>query len=69
MPVNYNKLWKMMIDHNMNKSQLKEVAQISTNAIAKLGKNQFVSMETLEKICIVLNCDIGEIMEFEKLSD
>ncbi len=53
-----------MIDHNLNKTQLKEKARISTNAVAKLGKNEAVSMETLEKICSTLNCNIGDIMEF-----
>ncbi|EHN13400.1 helix-turn-helix domain-containing protein [Clostridium sporogenes] len=64
MEISYNKLWKKMIDHNLNKTQLKEKAKISTNAVAKLGKNEAVSMETLEKICSALNCNIGDIMEF-----
>lgn len=64
MAVSYNKLWKLMIDQDLNKTQLKDKAQISTNAVAKLGKNEAVSMETLEKICITLNCDVGDIMEF-----
>ena len=61
--VSYNKLWKLMIDQNMNKTQLKEAAHISTNAVAKLGRNEHVSVETLTKICYVFNCDIGDIME------
>lgn len=64
MAVSYNKLWKLMIDQDLNKTQLKDKAQISTNAVAKLGKNEAVSMETLEKICRTLNCDVGDIMEF-----
>lgn len=64
MEISYNKLWKRMIDHNLNKTQLKEKAKISTNAVAKLGKNEAVSMETLEKVCSALNCDIGDVMEF-----
>ena len=64
MEISYNKLWKLMIDHNLNKTQLKEKSKISTNAVAKLGKNEAVSMETLEKICSALNCNIGDIMEF-----
>lgn len=64
MAVSYNKLWKLMIDQDFNKTQLKDKAQISTNAVAKLGKNEAVSMETLEKICRTLNCDVGDIMEF-----
>lgn len=64
MAISYNKLWKLMIDQDLNKTQLKDKAQISTNAVAKLGKNEAVSMETLEKICRTLNCDVGDIMEF-----
>lgn len=64
MSISYNKLWKRMIDQNLNKTQLREEAQISTNAVAKLGKNEAVSMETMEKICKALNCNIGDIMEF-----
>lgn len=61
--VNYNKLWKLLIDHNMNRTQLRCAAHISTNAVAKLGRNEPVSVETLEKICCALKCDVGDIME------
>ncbi len=64
MSVNYNKLWKLMIDKNMNKTQLKKAAHISTNVIAKLGKNEKVSIETLGKICEALQCNIGDIVDF-----
>ncbi len=64
MSVDYSKLWKLLIDKKMNKSQLKEAAHVSTNAIAKLGKNESVSLDTLEKICTVLNCDIADILDF-----
>lgn len=64
MKISYNKLWKRMIDLNLNKTQLKQNARISTNAVAKLGKNEAVSMETLDKICKVLECNIGDIMDF-----
>lgn len=66
MPVNYSKLWKLLIDKNLNKSQLRQSAGLSTNAIAKLGKNEPVSLETLEKICVALNCSIEDIMEFRQ---
>lgn len=59
----YNKLWKLMIDRKMNKTQLRNAAKISSNAMAKLGRDESVPIETLEKICSVLNCDIGDIME------
>lgn len=53
-----------MIDLNLNKTRLKQKAGISTNAVAKLGKNEAVSMETLDKICKALECNVGDIMEF-----
>ena len=64
MAVDYSKLWKLLIDKKMNKSQLKECAGVSTNAIAKLGKNETVSLETLEKICVAVDCDIQDVMNF-----
>ncbi|CDM67808.1 Hypothetical protein CM240_0643 [Clostridium bornimense] len=53
-----------MIDKNMNKTQLKNEAHLSTNVIAKLGKNEKVSIDTLSKICEVLQCNIGDIVDF-----
>ena len=63
MSVCYKKLWKLLIDHNMNKSDLAKAAKMSPNTIAKLGKNETVSMDILVRICAVLNCDIGDIVE------
>ena len=63
MAVCYNKLWKKLIDENMSKTQLIKKAQISTNAMAKLGKNEDVRVEVLVKICGVLNCSLDDIME------
>lgn len=63
MIVSYNKLWKRMIDLGLNKTQLKEKAKVSTNAIAKLGKNEPVSLETINKICLALECNVGDIMD------
>lgn len=65
MPVCYNKLWKLLIDKGLNKTQLRERTGISTSAFARLGKNQPVSMETLERICKELSCDIADIVEFK----
>ena len=65
MAVDYSKLWKLLIDKKMNKTQLKEQAHLSTNIIAKLGKNEPVSMDTMEKICNCLECDIGDIVSIE----
>ena len=63
MAVCYNKLWHMLIDRNMSKTQLIREAKISTNAMAHLGKNEDVRVEVLVKICGVLNCSIEDIME------
>ena len=63
MHVSYNRLWKLLIDKGINKSQLCKQAKISTNAMAKLGKNEDVRVEVLTKICEDLRCSIGEIME------
>ena len=64
MAMNYNKLWKLLIDRGLIKKDLREMAGLSTNVIAKMGKNEFVSMESLFKICSALNCDIGDVVEF-----
>ena len=61
--ISYNKLWKMMIDCGLNKTQLREKTGITTNAIAKMGKGEKVSMDVLVKICRTLNCNIGDIMD------
>lgn len=63
MAVNYNKLWKLLIDKNMSKTQLIKAAGISTNAMAKLGKNKDVRVDVLVKICGVLDCKMDDIME------
>lgn len=60
----YNKLWKLMIDKRINKTQLSKAAGITSNAMAKIGKDESVPLETLEKICVVLGCSIDDIVEF-----
>ena len=64
MSVSYDKLWKLLIDRKMNKTDLREFAGISFNIIAKMRKNEFVSMESLLKICATLHCNIGDIVDF-----
>lgn len=63
MAISYNKLWKLLIDKNMNKQDLKRVSGISTASIAKLGKGENITTDVLLKICEALNCDIADIME------
>lgn len=65
MKANYNKLWKLLIDKKMNKTTLQERAGMSPNTMAKMGRNENVSMEILLRICKELKCDIGDIMEVE----
>lgn len=59
----YNKLWKLLIDKKMNKTQLRQLAKITTNAMSKMAKDEPVTLETLEKICGVLDCKIEDIVE------
>lgn len=66
MAVCYNKLWKLLIDRNMKKKDLRLVTGISTTALAKLGKNEHVSTEILTKICKALECDLCDIVELVK---
>ena len=63
MAVSYNKLWGILKERNMLKTDLTHAAKISTNAMAKLGKNEDVRVEVLVRICSVLNCSIEDIME------
>ena len=64
MPANYNKLWKLMIDKRINKTELTHLAGISTNAMAKLGRNEDVRVNVLEKLCTTLDCKLDDIVEF-----
>lgn len=63
MAVSYKKLWKVLIDRDMTKTQLRKESGISTGALAKLGKNENVNTEVLVKICNTLQCDLSDIME------
>lgn len=61
--ISYAKLWKTLVDKKINKTQLKEKAHISTNAVAKMGKNESVSLETIAKVCVALECSIEDVIE------
>jgi len=63
MRISYNKLWKLLIDKNMKKSDLKARAGISSTSLAKLGKGENITTEVLLRICEALDCDISDIME------
>ena len=66
MAISYNRLWKLLIDRGMTKTQLREKANISTVTLAKLGKNETVSMDILLRICKELDCGFDEIVEVTK---
>ncbi|MBQ7798074.1 MAG: helix-turn-helix transcriptional regulator [Clostridia bacterium] len=61
--VSYNKLWKLLIDRRLTKTQLRVDAEFSTSTLAKLTKNQTVSLNVIVKICELLQCDISDVME------
>lgn len=60
----YDKLWKMLIDRHMNKVELRDAAGITPATLAKMGKNQNVSMDVIGKICGVLKCNVGDILDY-----
>ena len=64
MAVQYNRLWKLLIDMKMKKTALKSAAGVSANVVARLGKDEYISLESLEKICGALNCGVDDILEF-----
>ena len=63
MDVNYNKLWKLPIDKNMTKTDLRIKEDMSTATLAKMSKNEIVSMDILLRICRVLECNVGDIID------
>ena len=65
----YKKLWKLLIDKNLKRTDLKKLAGISSGSLAKLGKDENVSMDVLQKLCMALNCDIGDIVEMQRASE
>lgn len=64
--VDYKKLWKLLIDKEMKKTDLIPLAGISTNILAKMNKGEFVSMESIQKVCKALDCDVGDICVINK---
>ena len=64
MAVQYNKLFKMMIDRKMTNNQLAKQAGISLNIITRLKRDEYIAMQTIEKICIALDCGVDDILEF-----
>ena len=63
MAISYKKLWKLLIDRDMKKKDLQVISGVSSASITKLGKNENVNTEIIDKICTALHCDASEIME------
>lgn len=66
MSVSYDKLWKLLIDKKMTKTTLCTLADMSSSTMAKLSKNETVSMDVMLRICNVLDCNVGDIMDATK---
>ena len=66
MAINYNKLWKLLIDKGMNKTDLRLKTGMSTSTLAKMSNNETVSMDVMLRICKVLDCNVGDIMDATK---
>ena len=66
MDISYNKLWKILIDIGMTRTQLQKAAEMSSTTLAKLGKNETVSMDVMLRICKVLDCGFEDIIDVTK---
>lgn len=66
MSVSYKSLWKLLIDRDMTKGKLSSEAGIATSTISRMSRNEYVSLEVLEKICIALDCELADIIEINK---
>ncbi len=69
MAVSYDKLWKLLIDKKISASEMRKRAEIAPNTITRMRKEQEVSLTVLSKICDVLDCDFGDIIEYKKEQD
>ncbi len=66
MSVSYKKLWKLLIDKDMNKTDLRKLTGISSFTVAKMTRGEDVSLDVLKRICDVLDCNIGDVVDFER---
>ena len=64
LPFHYNKLWKLLIDKNMTKSDLRKEIGISSSTLAKMGKGENISLDVIDKICSLFNCRVEDILEY-----
>ena len=66
MGINYKRLWKLIIDKDMTKTDLRKKTDISSSTLSKMRRNEFVSLEVLVRICSVLECELSDVAEIEK---
>ncbi|MCL2053595.1 MAG: helix-turn-helix transcriptional regulator [Oscillospiraceae bacterium] len=66
MPFSYNRLWKLLIDENMTKTDFRNAVGISTNTLAKMGRNENVAFDVLDRICVLFDCKVEDVMEHIK---
>lgn len=66
MGVNYKRLWKLLIDKEMSKADLRAATDIASSTLTKMGRNEYVSLDVLVRICCALNCELTDIVEIEK---
>ena len=64
MIVNYDNLWKMLIDKKMKRTDLIKLGKISSNVLARMGREEPVSLESIGKVCLILDCSVDDILEF-----
>lgn len=64
MSISYKKMWKLLVDREMSKADLRKLADISPNTMTKLRRNEPVNLGTLEKVCALLNVDFGDLIEY-----
>ncbi len=66
MNISYKKLWKLLIDKDMTKTDLRKQTDIASSTLSKMGRNEYVSLDVLVRICCVLDCSLDDIIEIEK---
>ncbi|MBK1469061.1 helix-turn-helix domain-containing protein [Parvimonas parva] len=69
MAISYKPLWHLLVEREMNKEDLKRTANITSNIISRMSKNSYVNLESLEKICLALDCKIEEVVEIRKTGE
>lgn len=66
MAISYKPLWHLLVERDMNREDLKRKANITSNIVARMGKNSYVNLQSIEKICLALDCNIEDVVEIYK---